>query len=50
MGVQNRSIKNMGCKIAQLIKDRQKSAIKPLKVRSIKQMIHKNILNFVFSP
>jgi len=28
--VQNRSFKNMGCKIAQLAKDRGKSAIKPI--------------------
>jgi len=28
-GVQNRTFKTMGCKIAQLTKDRGKSAIKP---------------------
>jgi len=28
-GMQNRTIKNMECKITQLIKDRGKSAIKP---------------------
>jgi len=49
-GVQNHSFKNMGCKIAQLTKDKGKSAIKPISIPKFSNPIWRRLINTYLMP